>query len=192
MKIFQIRELEEKRRQVEEEREKLERQSKVRREAEITKLASYQERELDLNLKREEILLQRQREEKERQWRLRQLEAARQSQERQEMINNTRSHQVELKRQSQAENVKADRELWEEQMTAWRDSVEQERRKEEERQQAKTLYLQDLQLQMENNKNVAKAKKTEDLEWATQMDLRRKQHQESVTKVMERKLQQLK
>ena len=192
MKIFQIRELEEKRRQVEEEREKLERQSKVRREAEITKLASYQERELDLNLKREEILLQRQREEKERQWRLRQLEAARQSQERQEMINNTRSHQVELKRQSQAENVKADRELWEEQMTAWRDSVEQERKKEEERQQAKTLYLQDLQLQMENNKNVAKAKKTEDLEWATQMDLRRKQHQESVTKVMERKLQQLK
>ena len=177
---------------MEEEREKLEKQSKVRREAEITKLASYQERELDLNLKREEILLQRQREEKERQWRLKQLEAARQSQERQEMINNTRSHQVELKRQTQAETVKADRELWEEQMTAWRDSVEEERRKEEERQQAKTLYLQDLQLQMENNKNVAKAKKAEDLEWATQMELRRRQHQDSVTKVMERKLQQLK
>ena len=177
---------------MEEEREKLEKQSKVRREAEITKLSTFQERELDLNLKREEMLLQRQREEKERDWRLKQLEAARQCQERQEMINTTRSHQVELKRQSQAENVKADRELWEEQMTAWRDSVEEERRKEEERQQAKTLYLQDLQLQVENNKNLAKAKKTEDLEWATQMELRRRQHQESVTKVMERKLQQLK
>ena len=70
--------------------------------------------------------------------------------------------------------------------------TEEERRKEEERQQAKTLYLQDLQLQMENNKNVAKAKKAEDLEWATQMELRRRQHQDSVTKVMERKLQQLK
>ena len=99
---------------------------------------------------------------------------------------------MKLKRQSQAENVKADRELREEQMTAWRDSVEQERRKEEERQQAKTLYLQDLQLQVENNKNLAKAKKAEDMEWANQMELRRRQHQESVTKVMERKLQQLK
>ena len=177
---------------MEEEREKLEKQSKVRREAEISKLASFQERELDLNLAREEMLLQRQREEKEREWRQKQLEAARESQERQELIKTTRSHQVELKRQSQAENVKADRELWEEQMTAWRDSVEEERRKEEERQQAKTLYLQDLQLQMENNKNFAKAKKAEDLEWASQMEVRRRQHQDSVTKVMERKLQQLK
>ena len=64
--------------------------------------------------------------------------------------------------------------------------------REEQRQQAKTLYLQDLQLQMENNKNASKAKKAEDLEWATSMEARRKQHQESVTKVMERKLQQLK
>ena len=99
---------------------------------------------------------------------------------------------VQLKRQLQAENMKADRELWQEQMSAWKDSVEEQRRKEEQRQQAKTLYLQDLQLQMENNKNVSKAKKAEDLEWANSMEARRKQHQESVTKVMERKLQQLK
>ena len=69
---------------------------------------------------------------------------------------------------------------------------EEQRRKEEERQQAKNKYLGDLQLQMENNKNINKAKKAEDLEWAASMELRRKQHQESVTKVMERKLQQLK
>ena len=145
-----------------------------------------------MNLKREEILLQRQREEKERDWRLKQLAAAKESEERQQLINTTRSHQLQLKRQLQAENIKADRELWEEQMSAWKDSVEEQRKKEEQRQQTKTQYLQDLQLQMENNKNISKAKKAEDLEWAASMELRRKQHQESVSKVMERKLQQLK
>lgn len=170
----------------------MEKQSKKRREAEIAKLAVSQERELDMNLKREEILLQRQREEKERDWRLKQLAAAKESEERQQLINTTRSHQLQLKRQLQAENIKADRELWEEQMSAWKDSVEEQRKKEEQRQQTKTQYLQDLQLQMENNKNISKAKKAEDLEWAASMELRRKQHQESVSKVMERKLQQLK
>ena len=116
--------MEEKRRQVDEEREKLEKQSRKRHEAEIVKLAAQQERELDMNLKREEILLQRQREEKEREWREQQLIAAKESEERQQLINTTRSHQIQLKRQLQAENVKSERELWEEQMSAWKEEVE--------------------------------------------------------------------
>ena len=51
----------------------MEKELKKRREAEIARVAVYGEREMDLNLKREEIRLQRQKEEKDREWRQQQL-----------------------------------------------------------------------------------------------------------------------
>lgn len=184
--------MEEKRRQVEEEREKLEKEIKKRRDAEVLKVAVYGERETDLNIKREEIRLQRQKEEKEREWRQQQMDKAKINQERQLLINETRKQQIELKKQLQAESAKVDRNYWENQISAWRDSVDEARLKEDQRQQAKLQYQRDLQIQMENNNNIMKQKKTEDQEWARQQDMKKMQHQENVSKVMERKLQQLK
>ena len=136
--------------------------------------------------------LQRQKEEKEREWRQQQLDKAKINQERQLLINETRKHQIELKKQLQSESAKVDRDYWENQISAWRDSVDEARLKEEQRQQAKLQYQRDLQIQMENNNNIIKQKKSDDHEWARQQDLKKLQHQESVNKVMERKLQQLK
>ena len=165
---------------------------KKRRGAEIAKVAVYGERETDLNLKREALRLQRQREEKEREWRQRQLEKAKISQERQHLIKETRDQQIEHKRQLQAESSKLGRDYWETQLSSWKDSVEEARLKEEQRLQAKAQYKRDLQSQMENNKNINKQKKVEDYDWSQQQEMRKQQHQESVNKVMERKLQQLK
>lgn len=165
---------------------------KKRRGAEIAKVAVYGERETDLNLKREAIRLQRQREEKEREWRQRQLEKAKISQERQHIIKETRNNQIEHKRQLQAESSKVETNYWENQLSSWRDSVEEARLKEEQRLQARAQYKRDLQSQMENNKNINKQKKVEDLNWSNQQEMKKQQHQESVNKVMERKLQQLK
>ena len=136
--------------------------------------------------------LQRQKEEKEREWRQQQLDKAKINQERQLLINETRKHQIELKKQLQSESAKVDRDYWENQISAWRDSVDEARIKEEQRQQAKLQYQRDLQIQMENNNNIIKQKKSDDHEWVRQQDLKKLQHQESVNKVMERKLQQLK
>lgn len=155
-------------------------------------MAVYGERETDLNLKREAIRLQRQREEKEREWRQRQLEKAKISQERQHIIKETRNNQIEHKRQLQAESSKVETNYWENQLSSWRDSVEEARLKEEQRLQARAQYKRDLQSQMENNKNINKQKKVEDLNWSNQQEMKKQQHQESVNKVMERKLQQLK
>ena len=165
---------------------------KKRRGAEIAKVAVYGERETDLNLKREELRLQRQREEKEREWRQRQLEKAKISQERQHLIRETRDQQIEHKRQLQAESSKGETDYWAAQLSSWRDSVEEARLKEEQRLQARAQYKRDLQSQMENNKNINKQKKVEDLNWSNQQEMKKQQHQESVNKVMERKLQQLK
>ena len=155
-------------------------------------MAVYGERESDLNLKREAIRLQRQREEKEREWRQRQLEKAKISQERQHIIKETRNHQIEHKRQLQAESSKVETNYWENQLSSWRDSVEEARLKEEQRLQARAQYKRDLQSQMENNKNINNQKIVEDLNWSNQQEMKKQQHQESVNKVMERKLQQLK
>ena len=165
---------------------------KKRRGAEIAKVAVYGERETDLNLKREAMRLQRQREEKEREWRQRQLDKAKISQERQQLIKETRNNQIEHKRHLHAESSKVEKEYWENQLSSWRDSVEEARLKEEQRLQAKAQYKRDLQSQMENNKNINKQKKVEDYEWSKQQEMKIQQHQESVNKVMERKLQQLK
>ena len=165
---------------------------KKRRGAEIAKVAVYGERETDLNMKREAMRLQRQREEKEREWRQRQLDKAKISQERQQLIKETRNNQIEHKRQLHAESSKVEKEYWENQLSSWRDSVEEARLKEEQRLQAKAQYKRDLQSQMENNKNINKQKKVEDYEWSKQQEMKIQQHQESVNKVMERKLQQLK
>ena len=177
---------------MEEEREKLDKELKKRRGAEIAKVAVYGEREADLNLKREQMRLLRQREEKEREWRQRQLDKAKISQDRQQLIKETRGHQIELKKQFQAESAKVDRDYWENQVTSWRDSVEEARLKEEQRLQARAQYQRDLQTQMENNKNINKQKKIEDHDWSKQQEMKKQQHQENVSKVMERKLQQLK
>ena len=177
---------------MEEEREKLDKELKKRREAEIAKVAVHGERETDLSLEREKIRLQRQKEEKEREWRQKELSKAKVKQERQQLIKETRNHQIELKRQVEAETAKEERDYWHGQMTAWRDSVEEARLKEEQRQAAKLQYQKDLQTQMEANNNINKQRKQEDHDWARQQDLRQIQHQENVNKVMERKLQQLK
>ena len=96
------------------------------------------------------------------------------------------------KKQDKAESAKVERDYWENQISAWRDSVEEARLKEETRQKSKQQYQRDLQMQMEKNNNILKQKKIEDQEWARQQELRKQQHNENVSKVMERKLQQLK
>ena len=153
---MQIRELEEQRRQVLEEREKLELQIKKKRESELAKVAGYQNKDIDIGLKREELRLQRQKEEKEREWRQQQLEKAKINQERQQLIRETRDQQVELKKHVRSESAKVERDFWENQISAWRDSVEEARVKEETRQKNKLQYQRDLQLQIENNNNLMK------------------------------------
>ena len=91
-----------------------------------------------------------------------------------------------------SESAKVERDFWENQISAWRDSVEEARVKEETRQKNKLQYQRDLQLQIENNNNLMKQRRREDQEWSRQQELRKQQHQENVNKVMERKLQQLK
>ena len=65
-----------------------------------------------------------------------------------------------------------ERDFWENQISAWKDSVEEARMKEEQRQAAKMQYQRDLQLQMENNNNILQQKKTEDSQWANMQDSR--------------------
>ena len=77
-----------------------------------------------------------------------------------------------MKKHVQAETAKVERDFWENQISAWKDSVEEARMKEEQRQAAKMQYQRDLQLQMENNNNILQQKKTEDSQWANMQDSR--------------------
>ena len=103
-----------------------------------------------------------------------------------------RNQQVEMKRRSQAEAAKDDRYFWEAQTSAWRAAVEEEQKKEEERQQAKIQYQKNLQAQMEENKASLTKHKQEELTASQEIDAQRLKHQETVNRVKERKLQQLK
>ena len=107
-------------------------------------------------------------------------------------IAKTRNEQIAHRRQNEAVSLATERSYWEEANSSWREAVQADRSREEERKVARRTYHQILQTQMEENRRREDKAREEEAAAAREQEEARRRHIDTVNKVKDKKLQQLK
>lgn len=133
----------------------------------------------------------RQREAQERDWRRKEVEKERVKVAGEEAVRRTLAEQLVQKQDEAARAVQREKHFWEHAKQDWKQEMSVEKQQQEDLAKKRRDYLKDIKAQMEVQQKETSLARKKEYEGSKMADTERKQEQEKIKDIKERKLQQL-